>query len=59
MLRKELYTLGEAKNQVSKELELLREKYASWPEQIARLEREKHAAIEEKEQLQQDFSEAK
>lgn len=59
MLQKELYTLGQAKDQLSKEMDVLREKYNQMPTMLAALEAEKNYANQMKDQAMQDLEEAK
>jgi len=59
MLQKELYTLGQAKDQLSKEMDALREKYNQMPTMLAALEAEKNYANQMKDQAMQDLEEAK
>lgn len=59
MLQKELYTLGQAKDQLSKEMDALREKYNQTPAMLAALEAEKNYANQMKDQAVQDLEEAK
>ena len=59
MLQKELYVLGQARDQLSKELDSIRGKYADMPAQIVRLEAQKHEEIKAKDKALNDLEEAK